>query len=154
MKKMCKLLSLLLVLSILCTIFVVPVSADFYSTQTNLEITTIITSDNRFNCKGEVNLRSNALNYEVFCKNNSGPQDIYNLYAQCVIFYSDDSYDLSYIMNNPNIGHGHTESYPGTMYFATGKTVVGFDAEFRVSFQGEMVWEAILATPVTLGINA
>ena len=154
MKKMNKALSFLLVLSILCTIFAVPASAVTYSTENNTELTSIIADKGQFTCEGTVTFSSNSLEYEISCRNDLGPEDIYDIYAQCVIFYSDDNYDFSYVRNNPGIGRGNTERYGGTMYFAANKTVIGFDAEFRLSFQGEAVWGAILAAPSTLGINA
>ena len=153
MKKTYKLFSLFLALTMLCTVFAMPVSAAAYSTNDS-SFATSDHYDNRVECEGTVDIWFRSFDYKSYCKNISAPEDIYDLSAQFVIIYSDDSYDITYARNNPNIGHGRRDYAQGYATMDSQKTATGFDASFYVSFQGELLWEGYVYPSFTLGINA
>ena len=159
MKKTYKLFSLFLALTMLCTVFAMPVSA----------VTTTLTSDDDvsvdqhyygdadelINAYGVMQLDTERprLTYRIHCTNLRYEVKTYYLYAQCTVLYSDDSIDSSF--------QGGDVTFMGSqecilfehLDLTSGKTITEIDLEYQIHNGNIMLWDGYIFPSFIPGIN-
>ena len=151
MKIIRKLTSVFMAVAILFSVCAMSVFADPLTTDTD---GTHFYHVNGVDCLGTLEFTSTDRNleYRTYCRNISYTRDIYDLYAQCAIRYSDESEDFHYALNNPNIEWDREDYVAGFVRLPADKTVISLNADYQVAMDGEVLWDGYI--DYIVGINA
>ena len=91
----------------------------------------------------------------TYATNNLGTTTYFRVQAQCVVHYSDDTYDHDSQLYKGNVLSGGTASQFAMVNASFSKTITSFSTEYHVGDSNlNSIWEAYYGPSYVLGVNA